>query len=394
MISRRSFLTWGGLALFAGSGVLGASADPLLNPLLLDCNSQEHSQTLVVIFLRGGLDGMHALVPYREQPYYKLRPNLAIPQSALSLGNLELDDNFALNPALKSLKPHYAAGEMAAICAIGTSDRSRSHFQAQDFLEFGGETVRDGWLNRHLCENGVALSTHPQLPTLLKGQNPVLNATDVQDLMSMVKSSQRVTGSSEIAKASQEEEVFRRRLSKLKPPSDGVYPKTKMGRQLETVAHLLHQGVELQAVHCELGGFDSHSRQVDGLWPGRLLGVNALLHEFSEAVDVFWRDLGELRENVTLLTVTEFGRRLAENGSLGTDHGFASCSFVLGGRVRGGQVYGRWPGLDPEQLIEGIDLDVTTDYRTLINEYTMATGGNRLFPEYRAKQKLGLFSTR
>lgn len=387
-MNRRSFLRWGGLALFCGSGALRASANPLRAPLGASFAASDSSQqVLVVVFLRGGLDGLHALVPYRSEQYYRARPLLAVPASSA----LELDDRFALHPALKSLLPHYTAGELALVCAVGTSDRSRSHFIAQDFLEFGGPKARDGWLNRHLTEDGLALSTRPHLPTLLKGARPVLQVSDVEEALNLSSPPALWDGPQPVARLTRDEEMFRKRLSRLRPPSSNPYPESSLAQQLRTVAYLLKQGVELEAAHCELSGFDSHSAQIDGLWPGNLVGLNRLLFDFSEGVDAFWRDLGDLSQRVTLITVTEFGRRLQENGSLGTDHGLASVSFVMGGQVRGGEVHGRWPGLERERLVDGIDLAVTTDYRQLLNEYASAVSHPLLFPEYQATAKMALF---
>ncbi len=388
---RRSFLKLGGLALFTGStGGLWASASPAQVPHSVSHQSNGSGQVLVVIFLRGGLDGMHALVPYGEPEYYRSRPVLAVPPPSPGSG-LILDEKFAFNPALKALVPHFREGSLAPLCAVGTSDRSRSHFIAQDFLEFGGGKEGVGWLNRSLSEAGWGLSTRAQLPSLCQGPRPVLNLTSWEQMREWAQTPAVFRGEDPVSRLSQQEEQFRQRLSGLRLEPSGRYPETDLGRQLETVALLLKAGVELEAVHCELGGFDTHSRQVDGLWPGRLAGVPSLLPQFANAVTVFWRDLGDqLQERVTVLTVTEFGRRLAENASLGTDHGFASASFLLGRRVQGGKVRGHWPGLEKEQLVDGIDLDVGTDYRTILNEYRASVGATPLFPRWEAA-KLGLF---
>lgn len=390
-MNRRGFLKLGGLAFFTtSSGGLWASAQPLRAPQSVSLQPRGGKDVLVVVFLRGGLDGMHALVPYSEPAYYEARPNLAVPKPR-GAGSLVLDERFALNPALRALMPHFEAGHLAPICAIGTSDRSRSHFIAQDYLEYGGEEAQAGWLNRSLTPKGLGLSTRAQLPALFHGPRPVINLTSLDDLRDWSEPPTAYEGPSTVAKISRQEVELRKRLRGVALPSErGEYPDTSLGEQLRTVATLLKQGVELESVHCELGGFDSHSRQVDGMWPGRLLGLNRLLYELANALDVFWRDLSELAERVTILTVTEFGRRLAENGSLGTDHGLASASFLMGGRVQGGRVFGRWPGLKQSALVDGIDLAVTTDYRDVLNEYTRATQRADLFSD-RASPDLALF---
>lgn len=385
-MKRRAFLQLGGMALFVAAGGVSASANPLLPPPAVSGGKD----TLVVVFLRGGLDGMHALVPYASPEYYQARPNLAVPQPTGREGSLELDGQFALHPALKPLHELYQANELAAVCAIGTSDRSRSHFLAQDFLEYAGGEKGQGWLNRYLGDNDTALSTKAHLPGLLKGPHPVLDAATIEDLLAYAAPPADYSGAGEVARLSRQEKLFQKRLSALRPPSGNHYPASSLGQQLRTVAFLLKQGVELKAAHCEVSGFDTHSRQIDGLWPGNLMGLNRLLFDTAEAIAAFWKDLGERAGGVTLLTLTEFGRRLHENASLGTDHGLASASFVLGSRVRGGKVYGRWPGLQPEALVDGIDLQVTTDYRQLINEYTQAAGGEPLFSNFQGTE-LGLF---
>lgn len=385
MISRRKILKWGGLSIFFGGGLLSASAGPGRQPMKM--STPDRNKVLVVVFLRGGLDGMHALVPHASEHYRLARPNLAVPRGAI----LELNETFGLHPAMKHLMPHYRSGQLACLCAVGTEDQSRSHFVAQDYLEFGGASPRDGWLNRHLSRHGLALSTRTHLPSLIKGKNPVMNISSVSDLEQMIRGPVS-SGNSDLSRLSREEQKFAERLAKIKLPGENGYPDTKLGHQLRMVAHLLKSGVELESVHTELSGFDTHSRQVDGLWPGHLVGLNSLLWEFSVAVDHFWRDLGELQQNVTLMTVTEFGRRLAENSSLGTDHGLASACFVLGGTVQGGQVYGNWPGLSPDVLVDGLDLPVTTDYRHLLTDYTEHCGSSNLFPEMMGSyEPLGLF---
>ena len=372
-MNRRTFLKWGGLTLLACSQGIPVSA-------------QTHQPVLVVVFLRGGLDGLHALVPYRSKDYYEARPILGVPAKSC----MAIDERFGLNPALKPLYPLFQERALAGVCAIGTDDTSRSHFIAQDYLEYGGAIPTDGWLNRSLTD-GIAVSTWPQIPTLLQGERPVLNATSVEDLFMSVPPS-LFASDGKVGRANVQEAELRRHLSHLKPPESNHYPETDLGRQLRTVAYLLNEGVPVEAAHCELSGFDTHSRQIDGMWPGRLLGLNKLLREFADAVATFWRDVQDLDRPVTLITITEFGRRLAENGSLGTDHGLASASLVLGHTVRGGKVYGDWPGLETERLSEGLDLTVTTDYRGLLNEYMESSGRPGLFREFAANSRLGLWT--
>lgn len=347
-MKRRAFIKLGSLALFTACSSLTAAA--------ASGESSERSVssdgTLVVVSLRGGLDGLHALIPYRSAEYYRARPNLAVSRAVL-----ELDAEFALHPALRPLSGYFEQGILAPVCAIGTGDRSRSHFLAQDYLDFGGPEEKSGWLNRYLRAGDLAVFSKAHRPGLLRGPNSVMCVSEFE---------------------------ARDRVR------TGSYPATSLARQLKAVAHLLKQGVSLRAAHCELSGFDTHVCRADSLGPDGPHVLNRLLGEFAGAVDAFWRDLGERSERVTLLTVTEFGRRVAENDSLGTDHGLASVSFVMGRGVRGGRVYGRWPGLRHEQLVDGVDLAVTSDYRQLLNEYTERFAGDKLFPGFRGA-RIGCF---
>lgn len=388
---RRDLLKIGALSLFGlSSGGFWASADPVSVPGSVVAH-QSQGDVLVVVFLRGGLDGMHALVPYQESEYYRLRPRLALPRPDGEFKPLRLDEQFAFNPALRALLPHYREGTLAPVCAVGTSDTSRSHFIAQDYLELGGQAQPPGWLNRHLQEHQWAVSTAAHVPTLLQGPGPVLSARRLDDLEPWTAPA--LEGGDPVARLSRQQARLRAILAGLEPRSYRPaldYPDNGLAEQLKVVAFLLKQGVELGAVHCELEGFDSHSRQILAEWPGHLTGLNRLLYELAGSLDAFWRDLGPLQSRVTIMTVTEFGRRLAENGSLGTDHGLASCSLVMGAKLRGGRVHGRWPGLAEEGLVDGMDLPVTTDYRQLLSHYCAGVGSPDLFPDF-ASSSLALF---
>lgn len=373
--------------------------------------------TVVALFLRGGLDALHTVVPLDDPLYPRHRPRLALPPPGRAGGVVPLDARFGLNPVMAPLLPFYRDGILAVIQAIGTPIRSRSHFQAQDFLECGGLAVTagaTGWMNRLLERTPGAdselraVATTPALPLSLRGPRPVASLPGYD---SVVSSRERdvdaLLGPATTALESSRIELLQgtaattrrvaRRLQALRPeryrPARGVtYPAGSLGSQLKLLAFLIKSGAGVQVAFCERDGFDTHAGQAG---PRADAPLNPLLADVAQCLSAFWRDLGALQERVVVVTMTEFGRRVRENGSMGTDHGSASCAFVLGGGVRGGRVLGRWPGLAPEQLRSGMDLPVTTDYRDLFMEVAARAGcpdPAALFPGYRSRGATGVFA--
>ncbi|MBI3924615.1 MAG: DUF1501 domain-containing protein [Armatimonadetes bacterium] len=402
-MNRRQFLKVGGLTLFALAGggpfwgSFGEGGAPRFLPRAARA-AAGRGRVWVVLFLRGGLDGLHAVFPYEEDEYYRRRPRLSVPRPGRDGGGLALDGQFALHPAMAALMPLYREGSLAMVHAVGTPDASRSHFEAQDYLELGGKpATRQGWLNRYLqCteappEAPRGLSASRAVPTLLQGPATVASLpSPIQADLPAAADLYAAAPDPELRRTSHALGLSQRWLERLDPATYRPavdYPESGLGEQLRLIASLLKAGIPLEAIYAEMQGFDTHARQVDGLWPGASYGLNGLLTDLAEGLAAFWRDLGPVGEDMVLITLTEFGRRLAENGSLGTDHGRASCCFLLGGPVQGGKVFGHWPGLRPENLFEGIDLPVTTDYRDLLMEIAGTLGcpePETLFPGYRA----------
>ena len=378
----------------------GASAAPL---------TARRRRVLVVLFLRGAADGLSLLVPYTEAAYYAQRPGLAIAPPGRPDGCLDLDGRFGLHPALAPLLPHYKHGVLAPVCATGSPDPTRSHFDAQDSMEtgvLGSKRVTDGWLDRclQLTARGSSsvfrgVSCIATLPRSLQGSShalalPSLDAPGLRGGGLLSRGFQAMYGGSAdpALRTSGREafdafEVLRQRLESsggaaYRPAGGARYPSTSLGRQLEIVARLVKADVGLEVACAEVGGWDTHANQ------GGAQGLLArVLHELAQAVDALVRDLGDHMEDVVLLTMSEFGRTVAQNGTGGTDHGHGSMSFVLGGGVRGGRVHGRWPGLARDQLFEGRDLAVTTDFRDVMGELAVRHLGcgearARLFPGY------------
>ncbi len=389
--TRRGFVRNGALAL------VGTSAVPAFLTRSIYAQMEQartRGKRLVVIFQRGACDGLHVVVPYAEKNYYALRPTIAIkPQEVL-----DLDGFFGLHPAMASLKPLYAHGDLAVVHAVGSPDPTRSHFDAQDYMESGTpgrKATLDGWLNRalameHLQDRpssfrAVALGT--EVPRTLQGRVPIVSIANLQDFSVAGRGAQP----SPLANAFQSmydessdtllhgtgQETFEavRMLKAANPaqyqPGGGAtYPNTSFGNNLKQIAQLLKADLGVEAAFSDVGGWDTHRDQ--GAAEGQLANR---LREFADTLAAFWRDLGDQAEGITVVTMSEFGRTAHQNGTGGTDHGHANVMFVLGGSVQGGKVYGRWPGLAHEQLNEGRDLAVTTDFRVVLGEAVAKTLG-------------------
>jgi uncharacterized protein (DUF1501 family) len=339
---------------------------------------------------------LNIVVPYREKNYYSMRPSIAIQQNEV----LDLDGFFGLHPAMAAFKPLYDQGHLAIIHAAGSPDMTRSHFDAQDYMESGTPGVKvtqDGWLNRALqaevvvgkqsAFRAVALGT--EVPRTLQGKLPAIAVNNLADF-SVAGRGPQTSSISNAFQAMYDEstdavlhgtgqETFEAvKMLKASDPSKyqpvpGVeYPKSQFGNSLKQVAQLLKANLGVEAAFSDIGGWDTHQNQ--GNANGQLANR---LKEFSETISAFWQDLGQDAENVTLVTMSEFGRTARQNGTGGTDHGHANVMFVLGGQVKGGKVYGKWPGLSNEQLNEGRDLAVTTDFRRVLGEAAYKTLGSK-----------------
>ncbi len=414
MISRRAFVRNGALALVGTSAIPGF----LVRSVLAEQQAaQRTGRKLVVLFQRGAADGLNIVVPYREANYYRMRPSIAIQPGEV----LDLDGQFGLHPAMAALAPLYRQGHLAVIHAVGSPDSSRSHFDAQDYMESGTPGLRntpDGWLNRALQLEPVrpasstpasafrAVALGATVPRTLQGRIPATSLSNLQDFAvdphkrpalatvaapqtpSLASSAleQMYAGSHDLLLSRQGDQTFDavRMLAATDPahyqPAYGaVYPGTPFAGSLRQLAQLLKADLGVEAAFADIGDWDTH--QAQGSTQGRLAGR---LKEFSEAIAAFWQDMGPEAENITVVTMSEFGRTARQNGTGGTDHGHGNVMFVLGGQVRGGRVYGRWPGLADEQLNEGRDLAITTDFRQVLAEASSHTLGTRdlatLFP--------------
>ena len=392
-ITRRGFLRNGALAL-VGTSVVPAF---LTRSIYAEMDTAAaKGKKLVVVFQRGACDGLNVVVPYAEPNYYAMRPNIGIKANEV----LDLNGFFGLHPAMASMKPLYDAGHLAVVHAAGSPDGTRSHFDAQDYMESGTPGVKataDGWLNRALqaevlkgkptAFRAVALGT--QVPRTLQGKVPAVALANVGDFSVAGKGPQTspvsnafeamYDGSSDSILHGTGQETFEavKMLKSADPaqykPAAGVnYPNSPFGNSLKQVAQLLKANLGVEAAFSDIGGWDTHQNQ--GAANGQLANR---LREFSDTIAAFWRDMGDEAGNITLVTMSEFGRTARQNGTGGTDHGHANVMFVLGGDVRGGKVYGKWPGLANEQLNEGRDLAVTTDFRNVLGEAAYKSIGAR-----------------
>jgi uncharacterized protein (DUF1501 family) len=405
MPSRRFFLKSSGLALVS----FGVAPRALVRSVYA-AEGTRRKKTLVVVFQRGAMDGLNVVAPYADPVYRRFRPTIALPSPRGDARDaaLDLDGYFGLHPALEPLLPLWKDGTLAAVQAVGSPDPTRSHFDAQDFMESGTpgrKSTDDGWLNRHLqCSTAEratpfrAVSLTPTLPRSLAGRAPAVAMTSIRDFDLRASAGARVaTGFEGMYDAAVKDvlhgtgqETFEaiEFLKKADPsryaPSHGaVYPRGRYGEALSQVAQLIKADVGVEVAFTEIGGWDTHA--AEGGVQGQLA---QRLRELGGSLAAFEKDLGDRMQDVVVVTLTEFGRTVHENGNRGTDHGHASMSFVMGGGVRGGKVHGRWPGLEEKSLYEARDLAVTTDFRDLLGELlTRHLGGRdlaKVFPGYAA----------
>ena len=406
-MNRRFFIKSGGIAL-ASFGV-AVSAPSFLERAIAETKTGGRRKTLIAIFQRGAVDGLNMVVPHGERNYYDLRPSIAIPkpQSGNVDAAIDLDGFFGLHPAMNSFKPLWDSKQMAIVQAAGSPDNTRSHFDAQDYMESatpGVKSTRDGWLNRYLQSKADpekslfrAVSMTQTTPRVLQGSAPTIAMSNMADFdIRAGRSSASVQAGFEAmyeqatndALAGMGRETFeavnflkKANPAQYKPENGAQYPRTPFGNSLLQTAQLIKAGVGLEIAFTDVGGWDTHVNE--GSSRGQL---SNLLQQFSSGISALYSDLGSLMDDVIVLTMSEFGRTVRENGNRGTDHGHANAMFVLGNDVHGGKVYGQWPGLKSDQLYEGRDLALTTDFRDVFGEIAARHLGSSnlqtVFPGY------------
>jgi uncharacterized protein (DUF1501 family) len=413
--SRRFFLKRGGVAL-ASIGLAAGAPSFLLRAaeaggeLLAGPNGRR--KTLITIFQRGAVDGLNMVVPFGEGGrYYDVRPQIAIAPPGRGAGSaVDLDGFFGLHPSLAQFKSLWEQKRLAVVHAVGSPDNTRSHFDAQDYMESGTpgrKSTPDGWLNRHMQARPDAKATPfravalaQSLPRSLQGRAPALAMQSLDDFRiragaqstvvqggfediyeQSVGDALRGTGRETFDAIKFLKQVNPRQYS---PENGAQYPRGEYGEALKQIAQLIKAGVGLEVAFTEMKGWDTHRAQ--GGARGQLA---TLLAQFSNGIAALVADLGpERMQDVVILTMSEFGRTVRQNGTGGTDHGHANAMFVIGGAVRGGRVYGEWPGLSEDKLYEGRDLALTTDFRAVFGEVAAKHLGQsdlrKLFPGYAA----------
>lgn len=405
-VDRRAFLKAGALALVtlgAGPSFLQRAALAVAAP-----GPHQRRKVLVTIFQRGAMDGLMAVAPVSAPELAKLRPRLAL--SAARGGDLlDLEVGYALHPALEPLLEPWREGRLAVVHGVGSPDPTRSHFDAQDYMETGTpgrKGTASGWLNRasgllgHDATPFRAVSLTSALPRSFYGDEPAVAVRRLEDFR--LRSGGLSAGVGGKGTGNDLEELYRQTAQELlrdtggetfealdlldrvplrgyRPAGGARYPRSPLGESLRQIAMLIKADVGLEVAFAESGGWDTHVAQgtVNGTFARRA-------RDLADAITAFWTDLGTRRDDVVVLTMTEFGRTVAENGAAGTDHGHGSCLFVLGNEVDGGKVHGELGPLAPDHLYEGRDLPVTTDFRSVFSEvagvHLGIAVGEELFP--------------
>jgi uncharacterized protein (DUF1501 family) len=405
MISRRVFVKNGSLALVSlgfAPAFLARAAEA----------APDRRKILIAIFQRGAVDGLNMIVPHGERVYYKARPTIAIPRPGTA-GDaaIDLDGFFGLHPRMAPLKPLFERRELAIVHATGSPDSTRSHFDAQDYMESatpGVKSTRDGWLNRclHAREHAAAtpfraVALAPQLPRALQGTAQALavgrlNQFGIRErgMAGSVASSfeaEYAAAADRVLTKSGTEAFEAIRMLKEADPSryraanGAQYPRSGFGEALRQMAQLAKSDVGLEIAFAETGNWDHHVNE--GATTGQLA---FRLDDFARGLAALTTDLGDHMADVLILTMSEFGRAVAENGNRGTDHGHGNAMITIGAGVRGGKVYGVWPGLESQQRFEGRDLAVTTDFRDVFAEVAVRHLGIAnpapVFPGFRIDQ--------
>lgn len=415
-VLKSSVLAAGALTLRVLSpGVIGAFAAP--------APRGQKTKTIVSIFLRGGADALNMVIPFTDENYFRVRPRIAVPKASNFgvQGVVALDDRFGLHPGLAALKPLFDKKIFAPIVCTGSSHPTRSHFDAQDFMEYGApgvRTMKSGWLNRYLeatkksrGDGGLrGLAMQRLLPRAVRGEFPVLAVPDDarRDVAGVIDTFDDVYARGNPKSGMQETmpeapaddaaaqvgrdtiETLTRLFEIVEKKADAKAPEVKYPRgepasQLRRIAQVIKADAGLEVACVDVSGWDHHIEE-----GGSTGDFFRRTQAVSGAIAAFVEDLGPRIDDCLVVVMSEFGRTVYENGNHGTDHGHGSCILLVGGQVAGGKVFGKWGGLEDSDLYEGRDLVVTTDFRTVFDEILTAFMGfeppRDFFPKYdRAK---------
>lgn len=404
--NRRQFLT-----------TVGAAALPALAPRLSfatrTADFTGSRATVICLFQRGGADGLNMIVPHGDDFYYDLRPTIAVPEPMQNGGALDLDGYFGFHPSMASLLPLYQVGELAVIHATGSPHETRSHFDAMDYmerayLEKGG--IFSGWLGRHLESVatgapfqavGIGIATQKSLA----GEVAALAMRDIDRFGLIIPTADPAAyeavlkllydGDGLLDEPAQHalaavELLQQADPSQYQPDNGAVYPVTEFGQTMQEIGQLIKaDSLGLEIICADIGGWDHHNQENLVLPP--------LLTDLANSLSAFYTDMGSRMGDIVVVTMSEFGRRAYENASAGTDHGHGNCMLTLGGggKVNGGQVYSDWPTLAADALYQGDDLEVTTDWRTVLAELVSKRLSNSaldyVFPDFAVPEFLNIY---
>jgi uncharacterized protein (DUF1501 family) len=419
MTSRRGFIKAGGLALFGIGlgGIPGFLADAVAGTATPGLFKKR--KILVCIFQRGAMDGLMAVTPFTDEYLKAARPTLfmSAAQSGKGKSLIDLDGRFGLHPSMSAFEPMFREKRMAIVHGIGSPNTTRSHFDAQDYMESGtpfNKGTESGWLNRAVGLLGHDAATPFQgvsltssLPRSFYGNNAAVAINNLADFNIQLRGNQSganmasksfedlydQTSSGLLKNTGKESFDAIKMLQKTdtknyKPENNVVYPATALGNSLKQIAQLIKMDVGMEVAFAESGGWDTHFNQ------GTENGIFARnVNDLSNCMMAFWNDMGSYQDDVTVMTMTEFGRTVAQNGTGGTDHGRGSCNFILGNAVSGGLVHGLMNPLSKENLEDGRDLAVTTDFRSVFSEvadkHLGISNDKVLFPDWSGK-KIGV----
>jgi uncharacterized protein (DUF1501 family) len=378
-------------------------------------NASTNPDILIYIFQRGAADGLNLIVPHGDSDYYANRPNLAIPAPGNGENSaIDLDGFFGLNPDLAALLPIYDNQDLAMIHACGSLEGTHSHFKTQTFVDRGtnDKTIGSGWLARYVNsyddENSTAFKSvamNSATPKSLDGANAVVALGNIENFSIIAPESETEKindrllslffGEQSLDQVAQATFSAIDSVAEINPDdfpveNNAQYPNSNFANRLKDLAILIKSGIGVETASVDIGGWDTHDAQAPAL--------TQLAQDYANSIAAFYYDMGDRMADISIITITEFGRRVAENGSGGTDHGTGNVAFVMGGGVNGGQVFTDWPGLTANDLVGPGDLAPTTDYRTVISECLdkrlYFNDNETTFPEFELPEYLGLFITK
>jgi uncharacterized protein (DUF1501 family) len=376
-MKRRKFIQQAGI--FSASSLIAIATNAIVSRSI---SATPNSKRLIVIFLRGGVDGLNVVVPYTENAYYQARNRIAIPQPDKAGGVLDLDGKFGLHPSLAALMPLWKQKNLAFVHACGSPNSTRSHFDAQEYMETGTpgiKNTKDGWMNRLLAlmtvENNPiqAVNVGSTIPRILAGNAPIATIPAggiakrlaIDDAQLTTVFDKLYSGNDALSKTYRNTRLAREALMdsdvEMQLANNGAPLPRGFARDAQRLARLMVRDSRIELAFLALGGWDTHINQ--GNSKGQLAGH---LQRLGDGLATLQKELGEVYKNTNIVVISEFGRTVKENGNGGTDHGHGNVMWLLGGNVRGGKVDGTFPGLSQNQLYKGRDLEVTTDFRDVI----------------------------